>query len=84
MPVVSESSVFWSSLILLFDLFDVQVKKEKCSWHAASKDCQLSHQRVVLEKTGPSLYVGVLLGQKMNVNLKIKCMNNRFHYSIIK
>lgn len=49
-----------------------------------SKDCQLSHQRVVLEKPGLSLYVGVLLVQKMNVNLKIKCMNNRFHYSIIK
>lgn len=37
-----------------------------------SKDCQLSHQRAVPEKSGPSLYVGVLLVQKMNVNVKIK------------
>jgi len=49
-----------------------------------SKDCQLSHPRVVLEKPGPSLYTGVLLVWKMHVNLKIKLMNNRFYYSIIK
>lgn len=49
-----------------------------------SKDCQLSHQRVVLEESGPTLHVGVLLGQTINVNLNIKCMNNMFHYSIVK
>lgn len=61
-----------------------KLRKKNAGWHAASKDCQLSHQRVVLEKAGPSLYVCILLVQKMNVNLKIKCMNNRFHDSIIK
>lgn len=40
-----------------------------------SKDCQLLHQREVLEKSGPSLYVGVLLAEKMNANLQMKCMN---------
>lgn len=59
-----------------------KLRKKNAGWHAASKYCKLSHQRVVLEKAGPSLYVGVLLVQKTNVNMKIKCMN--FHYSIIK
>lgn len=76
-------SVFWSSLILLFDPSDVQVKKEKCRLVCCLKRLATC-QREALEKPGPSLYIGVLLVQKINVNLKIKCMNNRFHYSIIK
>lgn len=80
-PVVSERQCL---LVFTKIVFFTSLMSRKQSGMLPSIDCQISHQTVGLEKSRPCYTLLFYLIQKMNVNLKLKCINNRFHYSIIK
>jgi len=52
-----------------------KLREKNAVCHVSFRRLPTFHQREVLEKSGPSLYVVVLLAEKTNANLQMKCMN---------